>query len=87
MFVNADYIWEVFHYLDEGEGEIEICGFLANKDLEDQVSSCWRKYDLQLNDKLITTDGELTPVVCGVAGRGDGDRLNCTYSEPYGSII
>jgi|UniRef100_A0A6C0J3Y2 hypothetical protein len=86
MFVNADNMWEAFYDAEDGTSEIEVCGYLANKELEDQVSHCW-DFPRQITDDLYTTDGELTPVVCGVAGRGDGGRANCSYEEPYGSII
>jgi len=75
LFINAKEIWDTYNI-----SGIETCGYLANRNhMFSQVSLCTE------NENIKENKNELTPYVCGVAGN-DG-RPNCTYTEPYGSIL
>lgn len=84
MFINVGEIWETFAKIVSAEGvEIEVCGYLVNKNTLDQITHC-QPYP-QLYQEIKNHHEELTPIVCGVAGN-DG-RPYCTYTKPYGSLL
>jgi len=83
MFFNGNKIWETYGFLRDNEGKnIETCGYMVNNNTLNQIEKCGQ-YEQKFEISQIP--GELTPIVCGVAGH-DG-KPYCVYTLPYGSII